>query len=265
MVENKNIVIIGASRGIGEYTAKLLAKKGAFVCLISRTEEDLKRIIQEIRLSGGLADYIVADITKMEKMKEVFKRYKSSGKKIDVLINNSGIYKENSDTHQILNKEININLDTVSSIINTNLLGYWWSTLFAKELINENGSIINISSVNGIIGKGNSDIYDLTKAGVNNLTLNLARQLASRKIRVNAICPSSTITPMRDFALGHYLKEKSKEEFDCLEANSIPFKRLGTCEDIAQAILFLASGKSSYLTGQIISIDGGFLLKPTFL
>ncbi len=261
MLKNKNAVIIGASRGIGEAIAKLFAQNGAHVTLMGRSEKNLKKVADEITSSGGSADYIMLDIAKVESVKEAFKKYKSLGKKIDVLVNNAGIYRENSDTHDDNGK---INMDVVYDLINTNVLGYWWSTLIAKSLINDEGSVINISSVNGIIGKGNSDIYDLTKAGVNNLTLNQARQLSSRKIRVNAICPSSAVTPMRDEAMARYLKGKSRKEFDKFEASTIPFKHLGSPDDIAELALFMASDKSKYMTGQIISVDGGFLLKPFF-
>jgi len=257
----KNAIVIGASRGIGESISRKLAENGFHVTLISRSEDDLKRVSEQIKFSGGSADYLVGDISKIESMKTVFQTYQASGRKIDVLVNNSGIYRENSDTYD----EDNINSQVVSQIINTNMLGYWWSTIFARPLINHSGSIINISSVNGIIGKGGSDIYDMTKAAVNNLTKNQARQLAEREIRVNAVCPSSTITPMRDDALQRYLTtDKTRPEFDDLEANSIPFKRLGLPEEIAETVLFLASEKSRYMTGQIISVDGGYLLKPTF-
>ena len=260
MLKNKNAVIVGGSRGIGEAIAKLFAKNGAKVCLISRNEKSLKSVANDIKSAGGSSDYIVADISKPDSIKKAFKQYKSSGRKIDILVNNAGIYRENSDTHP---KDV-VDLDVVYSIVNTNMLGYWWSFIFAKELLKDGASIINISSINGIIGKGSSDIYDMTKAGVNNLTLNQARQLASRKIRVNAICPSSTVTPMRDDAMARYLKNKSRKEFDKYEASTIPFKRLCKPEEIANVALFLANDHSSYITGQIISVDGGFLLKPVF-
>lgn len=263
MVQGKLAVIIGSSRGIGETTAKMLAKNGAKVCLMGRTQKDLERVAQEINQYSE-ADYMVVDIRKPESIKDAFIKYKNSGRKIDILVNNSGIYRENSDTHESFDGNIKINHEVVYNIINTNMLGYWWSTLCAKDLMNDDGSIIHISSVNGITGKGGSDIYDMTKAGINNLTLNHARQFAARKIRVNAICPSSTITPMRDFALQRYLKDASREDFDKQEANTLPFKRLGKEKDIANTVLFLASANSSYMTGQIISVDGGFLLKPTF-
>ena len=251
-MKNKNAIIIGAGRGMGEAIAKLFAKNGANVILMDRSEENLKKVTKEI---GGSAKYIVVDSSEIESVKQAFKQIK----KIDVLVNNVGIYRENSDTHGE-----KIDLDLVYNMISTNLLSYWWCTLLAKDLIKDGGSIIYISSINGIIGKGNSDIYDMTKAGVNNLTLNNARQFASRKIRVNAICPSSTITPMRDEAMARYLKG-SREKFDKHEAESIPFKRLGRPSDIAEMVLFLASDKSKYMTGQIITVDGGFMLKPTFL
>jgi 3-oxoacyl-[acyl-carrier protein] reductase len=267
MLKGKNAIIIGGSKGIGKSIAKLFAKHGANILIVSRNKENLRKVCEEIHSNGGLAKFIVGDISQPQSMRKVFGQYKISGNKIDILVNNSGIYRENSDTHSE-NKEIQsveINLEIVNRLINTNMLGFWWSTKFAEPFLNEGGSIINISSVNGIIGKANSDIYDMTKAGINILTLNQARQFANNKIRVNAICPSSTITQMRDDALHRYLpKGRTRKEFDDLESKKNPLKRLGKSEDIAEMALFLASDKSSYLTGQIISVDGGFLLKPHF-
>ena len=134
----------------------------------------------------------------------------------------------------------------------------------AKDLMNKGGSIINVSSVNGLRGKGGSDIYDMTKAAVNNFTLNLARQLAPKKITVNAVCPSSTITPMRDDAMQRYLVSGTREEFDAHEAGTIPLGRLCDPEEIAEMIAFLASEKARYITGQIISVDGGFSVMPRY-
>jgi NAD(P)-dependent dehydrogenase (short-subunit alcohol dehydrogenase family) len=261
MLKNKNAVVIGAGRGIGEAIAKLFARNSAYVTLMDYSEENLKKVASEITSLGGLTNYIVVDVSKIESVKKAFEKYRLLHKKIDVLVNNVGIYRENSDTH---NDDGKINADIVDNLIKTNMLSYWWSVLMAKSLINDEGSVINISSVNGIIGKGNSDIYDLTKAGINNLTLNQARQFSPRKIRVNAICPNSTVTPMRDETIARYLKGKSREDFDKFEASTLPFKRLGSPSDIAELALFLASDKSKYMTGQIISIDGGFLLKPFF-
>lgn len=260
MLQGKNVIIMGASRGIGKAIAKLLAKNKANLCLISRTQEELQKIVTEIIASGHQATYLVGDVSKIEDVKLIFEKYGSSGKKIDVLVNNAGIYRENSETHP---SNI-INIKEVYSLVHTNMLSYWWTVLLAKEQMNCGSSIINISSVNGILGKGNSDIYDMTKAAINNLTLNQARQLFAKKIRVNAVCPSSTITPMRDYALKKYLKDKTRKEFDSYEADTIPFKRLGLPDDIAEAVLFLASNSSKYITGQIISVDGGYLLKPFF-
>ena len=153
-------------------------------------------------------------------------------------------------------------MDTIQELIKVNLLSYWYLGLKISTLMKKNnyGAIINISSVNGICGKAVCDIYDITKAGINNLTLNQAMQLAKFNIRVNAICPSSTITPMRDKAMAEYPPPISTNGYNQLEASSIPLQRLGNPEDIASLALLLSSKGGEYITGQIISIDGGFLL-----
>jgi len=99
MLKNKNAVIVGGSRGMGEAIAKLFAKNNANVCIISRNQEDLEKVVKDIKTQGGSAEYIIGDITKYEQMEKAFEQYRSSKRKIDILVNNAGIYRENSDTH----------------------------------------------------------------------------------------------------------------------------------------------------------------------
>ncbi len=307
-LRGKNAVIIGGSRGIGAAIAELFVREGAAVCLISRSERDLQETVRKINsmaVGGSMkagagnsenpaAEYIVGDISSAESMRQAFLKYaeknrgrddgvgsgregkNSVSRRIDILVANSGIYRENSETHKWQRSGsseahgisevygdgagLEIRHAVVQEIINTNMLGYWWSTLLAEPLLSDGGSVIYISSVNGIRGKGISDIYDMSKAAVNVHALNAARQLAPRRIRVNAVCPSSTITPMRDDAMRRYPPSTTRKEFDLFEAGTLPFGRLATAEDIAAAALHFASDESRYTTGTILQVDGGFML-----
>jgi 3-oxoacyl-[acyl-carrier protein] reductase len=211
--------------------------------------------------------YFVCDLSKDRDIKKTFMEILKKYPKIDILVNNAGIYKENESTHKA-KKDGSIEFDSrvIQDLINVNMLAYWMCGLYAAEPMKKSkeGVIINISSVNSICGKVVCDVYDMTKAAVNNLTLNQAMQLADFNVRVNAICPSSTVTSMRDKAMGEYPPEEGREGFDRLEASMVPLKRLGRPEDIAFCALYLASNEASYITGQVISVDGGFLLKRQF-
>jgi 3-oxoacyl-[acyl-carrier protein] reductase len=266
-MKGKNAVIIGASRGIGEAIARNLYSKGCNVFITGRRTEDLSNITSSLSKPGAHSSHHKADISSPGEMKAAFRAYQDLGwGGIDILVNNAGIYRENSSTHSLsTDGEVDFDWETINDLIQTNMLGYFISTELARPLMRDNGSIVHISSVNGLRGKGGCDIYDMTKAGINVLTLNHARQFAPKGIRVNAVCPSSTVTPMRDDALGRYLPDGvQRRDFDESEAKSVPFQRLGKPEDIAQMVAFLSSDESCYTTGQIISVDGGYGLIPTF-
>lgn len=228
-----NVLITGASSGIGKEIANLFNNQGYTIITMGINKTDYNNY--------------ACDFNNYLEVKNVFKIILARHK-IDILINCAGIYKENE----------NMNNCDIYDMLNINLLSAWTlSNLFYEHT--EHGNIINISSVNGITGKSVSDIYDMTKAAMNNMTLNHARRFANKWIRVNAICPSSTVTPMRDYTI----PKNQRKQVDEHEISNLPIKRLGQPYDIAELALFLASNKASYITGQIIAVDGGWLLsKP---
>jgi len=263
---DKTALITGGGSGIGKAIATLFSQRGASVILVGRDEDKLKRTVEEISLEK--CSYFVCDLATIESIQRLVENIKQKSFSINILVNNAGIYKENHSTHTVKQEgKIEFNQELITKLLQVNLFSYWHLGLCVSNLMKKNhsGSIINISSVNGICGKGVCDVYDMAKAAVNNLTLNQARQFASSNIRVNAICPSSTLTPMRDKAMAEYPPKEGTKKFDELEASKIPLKRLGRPEDIAYLALLLASDQGSYITGQTVSVDGGFLLTKEFI
>ena len=243
MLTDKIALITGASRGIGAQIAKSFAREGATVIInYNGSKEKAQAVAEEIQADGGPAELYqcsVADYTACgEMIKELIKKYG----RIDILVNNAGITRDG-----LLMKMSEEDFDAV---IETNLKGAFHTIRHASRyfLKQKSGKIINISSVSGILGNAGQANYSASKAGVIGLTKSVARELASRGIQANAIAPGFIATDMTD-AMSQEAKEKLAE--------SIPQKRIGAPEDIAEMAVFLASSKSDYITGQVFAVDGG--------
>lgn len=246
MLAGKIALVTGASRGIGAQIAKSLAKEGALVIInYNGSKEKALAVEEEILSAGGAAETFrcsVSDYTACgEMIQELIKKHQH----IDILVNNAGITRDG-----LLMKMVEEDFDAV---IETNLKGAFntirhMSRYFLKQ---RSGKIINISSVSGILGNAGQANYSASKAGVIGLTKSVARELASRGINVNAIAPGFIATDMTD-AMPTEAKEKMTE--------SIPLKRIGQPEDIANMAVFLASEKSDYITGQVFAVDGGMTI-----
>lgn len=243
MLTDKIALITGASRGIGAQIAKSFAREGATVIInYNGSKEKAQEVAEEIQADGGTAELYqcsVADYTACgEMIKELIKKYG----RIDILVNNAGITRDG-----LLMKMSEEDFDAV---IQTNLKGAFHTIRHASRyfLKQKSGKIINISSVSGILGNAGQANYSASKAGVIGLTKSVARELASRGIQANAIAPGFIATDMTD-AMSQEAKEKLAE--------SIPQKRIGAPEDIAEMAVFLASSKSDYITGQVFAVDGG--------
>lgn len=262
MLTGKVALVTGASRGIGAQIAKTLAREGAFVIInYNGSKEKAEAVVSEImeeaakadscrqlenqdstqEIAAGAAAYQcnVADFAACEAMvQDLIKTYGH----IDILVNNAGITKDG-----LLMKMSESDFD---SVLNTNLKGAFntirhLSRYFLKQ---KSGKIINISSVSGVIGNAGQANYSASKAGVIGLTKSVARELASRGITCNAVAPGFIATDMTD-AMPESAKEQVKTQ--------IPLQRVGKTSDIAEMVAFLASEKASYITGQVISVDGG--------
>ena len=246
MLTGKNAIVTGASRGIGREIALLLAARGAFVivnyCGSRDCAEDVVRTIQE---NGGNAAAYQCDVADYKAAETMIKELTAEYKHIDILINNAGITRDNlimKMSEEDFDKVIEINLKGTFNTIRH---------LTRQMLKQKSGKIINISSVSGVLGNAGQANYAASKAGVIGLTKTMARELASRRINVNAIAPGYIETDMTDV-----LSEKQKVEM----TEQIPFKRFGQAREIAEAAAFLASDQANYITGQVINVDGGMAI-----
>lgn len=243
---NKVALITGASRGIGKQIAITLAKEGYEISLNCRKQnEEVLKIKEEIENNNVKCLIVEGDVSKFEEAEKITKQTIEEFGQIDVLVNNAGITK---DMLLLRMKE-----EEFKSVININLGGTFNVTknVSAYMMKARKGRIINLASVVGISGNAGQSNYAASKAGIIGFTKSLAKELASRNILVNAIAPGFIKTDMTD-VLKSDVKDKILEE--------IPLKREGTAEDVANVVKFLASNDSSYITGQVIVVDGGMLM-----
>ncbi len=248
-LKNKVVVITGARRGMGRADALLFAEKGAKVVVSDISQEDCQKVVDEIEKKGGQAIAVKCDVSKKEEVDNLFKKTIEKFGRVDVLVNNAGIC-EFKPFLEMTEEEWDRTLDI-------NLKGYFFcAQAAAKEMAKQkSGVIVNIASVAmGQVGVGFPNIvhYCASKGGIAAMTEALALELAPYNIRVNAIAPGMIETPMIDS-----VKQDPKSMEGMLAR--IPLHRVGKPEEIADLVVFLASDKSSYITGSIVVIDGGWL------
>lgn len=243
---SKTAVITGGSRGIGRAIAIKLAKDGFNTAIIYQGNEEKALETKAICEESGVKSLVYkCDVSDYAAAEELCKTIVNDFGSIDVMVNNAGITR---DGLMIRMKE-----EDFDSVIATNLKGCFNFTKAAGSIMlkQKSGRIVNISSVSGLLGNAGQVNYSASKAGVIGLTKSAARELASRGITVNAIAPGYVQTDMTDV-----LSDKVKEAL----LNQIPLKRYGDPEDIANAVSFLASDNASYITGQVLSVDGGMYM-----
>ena len=242
----KCALITGATRGIGKQIAITLAKQGYNIALNYRKEnEELENTKKEIEEIGVQVLAVKGDVANFEECENFVKQVIERFGQIDVLVNNAGITKD-----MLL---MRMKKEDFEQVIDTNLVGTFNVTknVVPYMMKARSGRIINISSVVGIAGNAGQTNYSASKAGIIGFTKSLAKEIASRNILVNAVAPGFIETNMTDV-----LKDDVKQEI----AKNIPLKRMGTTQDVANVVKFLASDDSSYITGQVINVDGGMLM-----
>lgn len=246
LLENKIAVVTGAGRGIGRGIALALAREGAMVVVnYNGSKERAEEVVRTIEEAGGKAAAIQCNISDFEAAKEFFANVVKEYGKIDILVNNAGITKDNL--------MMKMSEEEFRSVIQTNLAGTFHGVKFVTRpmMKQRQGRIINIASVSGVIGNMGQANYSASKAGVIGLTKAAAKELASRNITVNAVAPGFVATEMTD-VLSDSVKEAA--------VATIPLGRFGEVEDIAETVVFLASDKAKYITGQVICVDGGIAI-----
>lgn len=238
-------LVTGASRGIGRQVALELASHGAAVILASRSQEDSEAVAESIREQGGKALAIQMDVGEPDQVESALARVEEHFERVDILVNNAGITRDNlllrmkdEEWRQVLK----INLDGVFYVTRKVVLGM---------LRQRYGRVITITSVVGQMGNPGQSNYAASKAGIIGLTKALAREVASRNITVNAIAPGFIETDMTAD-----LKQQVRDQLK----DSVPLKRLGTVEDVAYGVLYLASKEAGYITGHVLNINGGMYM-----
>ncbi|SHH42807.1 3-oxoacyl-[acyl-carrier-protein] reductase [Clostridium intestinale] len=246
MLKGKTIIVTGANRGIGKAIALKLGKIGANVIVNYRSnEKEASEVVAEIKELGGEASMVKADVSKYEDAENLISEAKNIYGSIYGVVNNAGITK---DTLILRMKE-----EDFDAVINTNLKGTFNCCKAATpHLIKaRQGRIVNISSVIGLIGNVGQINYAASKAGILGVTKSLAREIGARGITVNAIAPGFIESDMTEV-----LADKYKEDI----LKNIPLKKLGKAEDVANAVAFLMSEESQYITGQVLNVDGGMVM-----
>ena len=245
MLTDKVAIITGASRGIGRSIAVALAGQGAKVVASARNAEALEGLVAEIKAQGGEAIAVVADVAVEVDANNLVDQAVAAFGRVDILVNNAGITRDG-----LLLRMKNEDWDAV---LDTNLKGAFLCIRAAAKYMSKqrSGRIINISSVVGEMGNAGQANYCASKAGLLGLTKSVARELARRNVTVNAITPGFIVTDMTD-----NMTDKAREAL----TEQIPLGRLGEADDVSNAVLFLASDQSSYVTGQVLGVNGGMYM-----
>jgi 3-oxoacyl-[acyl-carrier protein] reductase len=245
-LKGKTAVVTGGSRGIGKAIAMKLAALGANIVInYNSNSASVDQVIKDIEELGVKAVKIQGDVSSFEDAEKIIKTAVSEFGSLDILVNNAGITRDGLILRM---KE-----EDFDKVIDVNLKGTFNCTRHASQIMlkQKGGRIINIASVVGIAGNAGQANYAAAKAGIIGITKSAARELASRGITVNAVAPGYIDTDMT-----HVLPEKTKEAI----LGSIPLKKMGKPEDVAEAVAFLASDSASYITGHILNVDGGMVM-----
>ncbi len=241
----KVALVTGASRGIGEAIARRLAAEGATVVAAARTADALERIVGEIGAAGGKASPLTLELSDAASIEEAAKAVLAAHGQVDILVNNAGVTEDN-----LL---LRMSREAWDRVLTTNLTGVFLLTqaVVRSMLKRRFGRIVNVTSVVGLMGNAGQANYAASKAGLVGLTKSVARELASRNITCNAVAPGFIATSMTE--------RMTDAARDAL-TGQIPLGRLGTPEDVAAAVAFLASEEAAYVTGTVLNVSGGLYM-----
>lgn len=247
-LSGKVAIVTGASRGIGESAAKLLAAHGAHVIVSSRKVDDCQKVVDAIVTAGGSAEAIACHIGEMEQIDALFKTVQDKHGRLDILVNNAA-------ANPYFGPVVDTDLGAFQKTVDVNIRGYFFMSANGAKLMAKNGggAIVNVASVNGVIPGAFQGIYSITKAAVISMTKTFAKECAPIGVRVNALLPGATDTKFASTLVKNpAILEKALEH--------IPMNRIAQPDEMAGAILYLASPAASYTTGTCLNVDGGYLL-----
>lgn len=244
----KTALVSGASRGIGEEIARLLAQQGAHVIVSSRKVEDCQRVVDAVQADGGSAEAIACHIGEMEQIKGIFEQIRSRHGKLNILVNNAA-------ANPYFGHVLDTDLAAYQKTVDVNIRGYFFMSVEGGKLMRESGggAIVNVASVNGIIPGAFQGIYSITKAAVISMTKTFAKECAGANIRVNALLPGATDTKFASALVKNdaILKQLMPH---------VPMGRVAQPDEMAGSVLYLVSDAASYTTGSCIVADGGYLI-----
>ncbi len=245
----KTALVTGASRGIGEATANLLADFGAHVVVTSRKQEACDAVVAKIRERGGVASAFAMHIGDNASIDFVFGKLSDRGFGVDILVNNAA-------TNPYFGPMADMGLDAFDKTVAVNVRGYWYATFKAAHAMKgRGGAIVNVASVNGRRVGHWQGVYSMTKAAIISMTEGWARELAAEQIRVNAVLPGLTDTKFAGALTGN---EQILKQF----LRQVPLGRVAQPNEIAPTIAFLCTPAAAYITGASFAVDGGYLTRP---